>query len=320
MKARRLLSALLTFSISVSSLSLSYADSIAGDNGASGTLSQIGPAIGESESSMPVNPAEETLAETLSETKSADELWLEQQLAEQARLAAIAQHAADIGNYYKDAVLIGDSVAMGFSLYAAKHSNDPIFQNLKFLTRGSYSVHNAFSKITSKSTHPVYLGQQRHVWESISLMGAKHVYCFFGLNDLYAGVDDTVQKYLHLLDQITATNPGVDFTIISTTPMYNGSEKKNLNNANIRALNATMAALAETNGWGYVDIATPLSDANGCLASGFCSDHYVHQTNSAYAVWKQVLENYAEAHLTNSSISTAETESETTAAGTTATQ
>ncbi|ETP72710.1 hypothetical protein UYO_1312 [Lachnospiraceae bacterium JC7] len=301
MRNHRILTAVLTFAVSVSSLCMAYAEALASGVDTTALSSSVGPTVGADSNGTSIvesSPAvPETIAETLQETKSYEEIILEQQAQELARLAAIAQHAADIGSFYKDSVLIGDSVAMGFSLYAARNSTAPIFQNLKFLTRGSYSVHNAFSKITSKSTHPIYGGEQHYIWDSIKLVNAKHVYSFFGLNDLYDGVDYTVQKYLQLIDKIKTENPDVDFTIISTTPMYKGSEKKNLNNANIRALNEQMKILAEANGWGFIDVATPLTDSTGYLAPKYCSDKYVHQTNSAYAVWQQTFEQYAEQHL-----------------------
>lgn len=311
MRAHRILTAILTISVSASSMFFTYAS--AGPEGVdSNTEVQTGPSVGadspevsqgtgESPSGSIETSASETEAADLTEL-SYEELLMQQQLLEQQRLLALQQHQQDIGNFFKDSVLIGDSVAYGFSLYAARNAAMPIFQNLKFLTRGSYSVHNAFSKITGKSTHPIYGGQQHYIWDSIKLVNAKHVYTFFGLNDLYDGVDGTVQKYLQLIDKIKTENPDVDFIIISTTPMYQGSEKKNLNNANINALNAAMKTLAEANGWGYIDVASVLKDSGGYLAPKYCSDKYVHQTNSAYAVWQQVFEQYAEQHLDDKKI------------------
>lgn len=320
MRAHRILTAILTISVSTSSMFFTYASAGPGGVDPGVTSEQTGPSVGadQKETSAGTNestPAGET---SVSETEAAtdltemsyEELLMKQQILEQQRLAALAQHQQEIGDFFKDSVLIGDSVAYGFSLYATRNAAAPIFQNLKFLTRGSYSVHNAFSKITSKSTHPIYGGQQHYIWDSIKLVNAKHVYTFFGLNDLYDGVDGTVQKYLQLIDKIKTENPDVDFTIISTTPMYQGSEKKNLNNANINALNASMKTLADANGWGYIDVASVLKDAGGYLAPKYCSDKYVHQTNSAYSVWQQVFEQYAEQHLDDKEIAEETNETE----------
>lgn len=205
----------------------------------------------------------------------------------------------EIANYFQGAYVTGDSVAYGFQLYANRQkASSAILQNLGFLTRGSFSAHNAFMAISKKSVHPTYQGAQHHIWDSLQLVGAKHVFMFFGLNDLnIGGVDSTVDYYVRLINQIRAVNPDIAFTIISTTPMYQGSEKGKLTNANIDALNARMQALCAENGWGYLDIASHLKAANGTLAAQYCSDHYVHETNAAYAIWLQCFHDYAQEEL-----------------------
>ena len=219
--------------------------------------------------------------------------WIEEQL----RLQNEALHALQIGEFFKDSVLVGDSVAEGFNLYAMRNPAFPIFQNLKFLTKVSYSVHNAFM---SSSYNPRFQGAQMYAWDSMRLMGIKHAYTFFGLNDLGSGVDNTVAQYLKYIARVQQEIPDIKITIVSTTPMYKGSEKKALNDANIRALNAEMAELAAQNGWGYIDVASRLCDSDGCLAKQYCSDKYVHQNNSAYQIWQAAFEEYAEAHLEDS--------------------
>lgn len=205
----------------------------------------------------------------------------------------------EIANYFQGAYVTGDSVAYGFQLYANRQkANSAILQNLGFLTRGSFSAHNAFMAISKKSVHPTYQGAQQHIWDSLQMVGAKHVFMFFGLNDLnIGGVDSTVDYYVRLINQIRAVNPDIAFTIISTTPMYQGSEKGKLTNANIDALNARMQTLCAENGWGYLDIASHLKAANGTLAAQYCSDHYVHETNAAYAIWLQCFHDYAQEKL-----------------------
>ena len=296
MRNRKLAAALMCAVLAITPVLTTFADTPASSTETSEN-GVIGPTVGAQTGDSTTGTTEETFPQGMTEEEILQEqqnrAWLEEQL----RLQAEAMHAFEIGNFFKDSVLVGDSVALGFSNYAVKNGAFPIFQNLKFLTRGSYSVHNAFSAITSKSYHPIYQGQQKYVWDSLKLMGAKHIYTFFGLNDLYAGVDNTVATYLQFIAKVQSEIPGIEITIISTTPMYSGSEKKNLNNANIRALNAQMAALAAENGWGYVDIASRLCDSDGCLSKVYCSDSYVHETNAAYQVWQAALEEYAEAHL-----------------------
>ena len=124
------------------------------------------------------------------------------------------------------------------------------------------------------------------------MMGKKHVFLFFGLNDI-ALDDDTPQLYRQLVANIKAASPEAQINIISMTYTAAGAGKKRLNNDNIRRFNGEMKKIAAENGWGFVDMANPLSDGNGNLAAAYCSDNYVHQTTAAYQVWGQVLREYA---------------------------
>ncbi|MDE6517099.1 MAG: hypothetical protein K2L18_04525, partial [Acetatifactor sp.] len=51
--------------------------------------------------------------------------------------------------------------------------------------------------------------------------------------------------------------------------------------------------MADENGWGYIDLCTPISDGEGNLAKDYCSDGYVHLNNAAYTLWEAELINYA---------------------------
>lgn len=198
----------------------------------------------------------------------------------------------EILSYFQNAVIVGDSVAYGFQLHAKRHAEDPLFSSLFFLTAGSYSVHNAFWPVSAESVHPMYKGVQHPIWETVPMTGRKHVFTFFGLNDLNIG-RDTPEKYVELLRRIKEQDPEVDFTILSCTYTLADKGSGHLNNTEIRDFNATMQKLAKQNGWGYIDLATPLSDGNGNLAPEYCSDAFVHQTPEAYAIWRDQLVQYA---------------------------
>ena len=210
--------------------------------------------------------------------------------AQEATAPAVTNE--DIVEYYRNAVIVGDSVAYGLQLYAARNATDPLLSAIQFLTAGSFSVHNAFWPVSDKSAHPMYKGSQHPVWESIPMTGRRHVFTFFGLNDMNVG-RDTPEKYVQLLQKIKEADPEADFTIISCTYTLADKGSGHLNNAEIRKFNETMQSLAQQNGWGYLDMATPLSDGNGNLAAAYCSDAYVHQNREAYAVWREQLVNYA---------------------------
>ena len=202
---------------------------------------------------------------------------------------------SEVDAFFADSVLVGDSVMLGYRNYCMR-STDPFLKSLRFLASGSFSVHNALWPVNDKSVHPIYQGAQRPVWESISLMQANKVFLFFGLNDLNMG-DDTCECYQQVVANIKQLSPNASIHIISMTYTLKGKGKGKLNNDNIRLFNSQMQQIAAENGWGFIDMATPLSDANGDLAAEYCSDNYVHQSRAAYQVWTNVLRQYAKDQL-----------------------
>lgn len=199
----------------------------------------------------------------------------------------------EIDAYFDNTVLIGDSIMVGMRNFAARRA-DTYLGKLQFLAAGSFSVNHALRPIVGNNIQPLYQGQKRHVWESTALMGAKRVFLLLGMNDMnISGAEGTAQKYKTLLDQIQETTPEAELHVISLTYTLAGKGVNKLNNNEIRRYNALLSQMADENGWGFLDLATPLSDANGDLAAAYCSDNYVHQTNAAYEVWSQCLRAYA---------------------------
>ncbi|MBQ7535756.1 MAG: hypothetical protein IJT43_09090 [Stomatobaculum sp.] len=197
-----------------------------------------------------------------------------------------------VNTFYQDAVFVGDSIMEDFQLYCRQRKTDPFLQQFRFLARTSFSLHNAFMPISKKSKMPIYQGEQRYIWDSVRMVGAKTVYMMFGQNDLDMG-NDSVEKYCAVISKIKEQSPDAQFVIMSMTYTLAGKGKGPINNDNIRAFNEAMKNTAAQNGWGFIDLSTPTSDGNGNLRPEYCSDHYVHHTNAAYRVWETVLKEYA---------------------------
>ncbi len=202
----------------------------------------------------------------------------------------------EINQYFSESVFIGDSVMYGFQLYCMRQEKGYL-GNPDFLVAESFSARWAMLPVTNKSVHPKYQGVKRSIWESIGMIKPKRVFFFFGLNDLGGGLTNGYSNYLSVLKKMETDYPDIEINIVSTTPMYKGSEKKNLNNKNINGLNNKTKKYCELNGHYYFDIATHLKDEEGFLAKNYCSDRYVHQTNSAYKVWEAQLKKYAAARI-----------------------
>ena len=132
------------------------------------------------------------------------------------------------------------------------------------------------------------------MWDAVSDMGAKRVFISLGTNDIIMlGSEGAIERCRQVVDKILESCPGVEINCISVTYAAEGKEKGKLNNQSIAEYNGLLLQMAAENGWGYLDVATPLSDGRGNLANEICSDGFVHLKNPAYAVWEEELIRYA---------------------------
>lgn len=238
-----------------------------------------------------------------------------------------AQEDQRVVDFYKDSIVLGDSVANGFERYAIQRKANPILANLQFMTQPRYSIHDELQAIgTEGVNHFWYGGAQHYAYEMVGLLGAKHVYLSLGLNDIKARPSEVFEQYKTYIGQIKAANPDADITIISTTYIHPdaqtslaGIKSWAFDNATVRKLNDSMQAYAAENGYGYIDIANRLADANGNLNPAYCTDKYIHQNAEAYAIWVQCLREYAAAqNYVHANDAAATAVAETAAAGTAA--
>jgi len=238
-------------------------------------------------------PVENTVV-TNQETPAAEVIIEE---ASSVTEAVVDDTEEKIDAYYAESVFVGDSIMRGFRNYCMKQKGS-FLNNIQFLASGSFSVTNSLWDITEKSVHPVYQGEKCQIWDSISMMNVKRVFLFLGMNDLnVSGLEGTVEKYKQLIANIKEKSPDVEIHIMSMTYTLKGAGKGKLNNDTIREFNVLLQEMVVENGWGYMDMATPLADANGDLAAPYCSDGFVHQTAAAYDVWTAVIREYARLQL-----------------------
>lgn len=199
----------------------------------------------------------------------------------------------ELKEYYGDSVFIGDSIMLGFRNYSAK--SETFVHDIQFLAAGSYSARNAVKPVGGKNIHPMYKGKKYQVWDAIPLIGSKRAFILLGMNDISPmGLEKARDTYKEVIDKIVETSPDIEIHIISVTYTLKGKGKGRLNNENIDQYNVLLQEMAEENGWGYIDLCTPISDGEGNLAAGYCSDGFVHLSKSAYAIWEEELIRYAE--------------------------
>ena len=203
-----------------------------------------------------------------------------------------AEHLAILGDFFSNSVIIGDSVAENFQRYnLASGAGDVVSDNFTSLAVAGYSIQKALLPNDGKNIHPMIQGKRYRLPEAISLIGAKHVYSFFGykdLNDVWAA-----DNYEKLLQEIQAVNPEADITVISTTYMTKGYQNAEYNNDKVRALNEAMKLKCAANGWGFIDVQDIMSDGAGNLPDDWSIDKQIHYNYQYYIYWVNEMKRFA---------------------------
>lgn len=258
---------------------------------------ETGMPVYAKEKKMPKELVPKKVEEPEEETQEGGEMEAEGGEAEMT--AEDREMEQKIDEYFADAVFVGDSIMLGFRNYAMKRQEDAFLSGLQFLAAGSFSANNSLWDLSNKeSVHPVYKGEPRYVWDSISMMGCKKVFIMLGMNDLnVTGLEGTWEKYEELLGKIEEGSPDVEIHIMSMTYILHGKEVGKLENNTIREYNDMLREMARENGLGFINIADALADENGDLAAEYCSDEFAHQNAEAYDVWVEELRDYAKEQL-----------------------
>ena len=198
-------------------------------------------------------------------------------------------------SWFDDAVFVGDSVSLKLKNYVTKmRQTDPdFFGKAQFLTSGSLGSGNALWDVSGESVHPSFRGEKMLLEDSIPLTGAKKVYIMLGTNDIgLYGIDGAIENMTTLLERILTNAPDVSIYIQSATPICQGAEKKNLNNANMELYDSKLQSLCEEKGYHFVDVASVMRDENGFLPLDYCSDPEglgIHFTDLACEIWLNYL-------------------------------
>ncbi len=191
----------------------------------------------------------------------------------------------------KNSVFVGDSVSLGFSRHMARKG---LMSDTVFLTAGSYSVRNAMSLNMNENkgfNHPLYKGKEAPLLNTLEEIKPDNIYFCLGINDIaVTGVEGTVKNYCKLINEVWKASPNATVYIVSTTFMVDAAQKTNLNNLNLANLNHNMKKLCEEyDKLEYIDIMSSLQDEKFALSGSYCSDGFIHQSNTAYEIWAEKL-------------------------------
>ncbi len=191
-----------------------------------------------------------------------------------------------LADFLSDAAFIGDSVTLKLRNY---HMATGYMGGVTFLCQGSYSVAHA----VNNSMYLSYQGQDMTPQDALAACGAKKVFIQLGMNDIALwGIDSTMGSWAKLIENIRAKNPDMAIYIQSGTPIYTAGQIGDLNNKNMDAYNARLAEFAQANGCHFINLAPYFKDSSNGLAEAYCSDQYVHFTDTACKLWLDLIKDY----------------------------
>lgn len=200
-------------------------------------------------------------------------------------------------NYFDDAVFIGDSVTVSFSLYVDKQREDgqDCLGKASVVAAPSLGYANAiyYPAGYEDSRLPIYKGEQRNIEDCVADLGAKKVYIMLGMNDVAnPDMDETIQLANQLISNIKEKSPSVQIYLQSVTPMIRSMYRDDFDNSTIREFNRKLKEYACSNEHYYLDIYSAVADEDGYLQDEYCSDPEdmgMHFNFTADKVWEDYL-------------------------------
>ena len=215
--------------------------------------------------------------------------------AQKAAQAAVLEQmkalkATQLNAWFADAGFVGNSVSVGLKTYFKSQGADYL-GGAKVMAKESYSFANDGK--TNQKFRISYGNVNAPAKDVIKAAGINKVFISMGTNDLWNGAESAYKSYIDYIAGIRGANPGILFFIEATTPVGKSKEKGGLNNKNVDELNSKMRAFCDANpDMFFIDINTPLKDANGGLNSAYSSDKFVHINMAGYKVWMNTVEDY----------------------------
>ena len=199
-----------------------------------------------------------------------------------------------VNDFFSKAVFIGNSTSEGLTTYFSNKGKDYLGGPL-VAAKVSYTFNSDKSKLNGYMLK--YKDEQLQAKELVKKCGAKRALIMMGTNDLMgADASAVAEKYKKYIEGIIQENPGVVIYIQSTTPRRGTKNVESLSNDKINELNRLMMEYANTQAdVFYIDISTPLMDADGNLKQSYSSDGYVHLNIEGYSVWVNRVVDYVRA-------------------------
>ncbi len=182
------------------------------------------------------------------------------------------------GDYFKDALFIGDSRVEGLALYSGIDNAD--FAYMEGLTVDGMMTERIAEVDGSVMTLPELLSSKQY----------KKIYVMLGVNEVGYDTDYYVSNYIDKIHEIMDAQPGAIVFMMSC--MYVSTDYSNkddiINNDNIDDKNNGIASYANGINLFYLNVNTAVSDDNGGLKKEYTWDD-IHLQAQYYKLWEDYL-------------------------------
>lgn len=200
--------------------------------------------------------------------------------------------------FYDKQVFVGDSITRQLKLYLrSESSNGSSVPEPVFLHAQGYMLYSASrNKRQSEHVNLTYRGKEMPMCQIVGQIKPQRVFILLGVND-YAGRDipKNIGYCERILELIARYSPDTQVFFFSLTPVTRRFCKEQDLRTLWNEYNLALETMCAEKGAHYIDIATPLKDADGYLKTEYCSDGLYHLSPAGLQVWLDTLRSYATA-------------------------
>ena len=187
----------------------------------------------------------------------------------------LAENIPEPFSYFKNIVLLGDSVTEEFAIYKnhIKFNGEAVLRDLSVIAIRGYGAYNATRELSANSHHPFFEGNQMRPEDIIARTDAENVFICLGMNDIvWQEIHNFVIYYSDLINNIKAKNPEKNIVIMSLTPVAAGYTETKLNTQSVTAANNALLKFAIENNIPFVDYGAAIRDSQNNLYEEFSFD------------------------------------------------
>ena len=191
-------------------------------------------------------------------------------------------HAPVDDSFFADAAFLGNSLMEGLHLFGGLRFGD-------FYSGTSASVISVNTVTDFKDRN----GDPSTMVNALLEQQYGKIFVLFGINELGFYVDGFIDIYSELLAEIKAGEPNARIFIFSLTPVTMGRSTSDdlFTRERVELFNMAVKAMAEREGYEYMDLYSAMANADGWLPGADSTDG-IHFTAPKFAQWSDFLRYY----------------------------